>query len=103
MLAIAPYYASDYAAMGISEEAKRAYYASLLRGVPELEVVTIAPARHFVMLDQPHAFSRRAAQVPRRALARYSTSAAWSASRERSPRCSVTWPECDQPLKRSTT
>ena len=55
VLAIAPYYASDYAAMGISEDAKRAYYASLLRGVPELEVVTIAPARHFVMLDQPDA------------------------------------------------
>jgi len=36
-------------------ECKRAYYASLLRGVPELEVVTIAPARHFVMLDQPDA------------------------------------------------
>jgi len=55
VLAIASYYASDYAAVGISEDAKRAYYASLLRGVPELEVVTIAPARHFVMLDQPDA------------------------------------------------
>ena len=56
VLAIAPYYASDYAAMGVSEEAKRAYYASLLRGVAKLDVVTIAPARHFVMLDQPDAF-----------------------------------------------
>jgi pimeloyl-ACP methyl ester carboxylesterase len=57
VLAIVPYYASDYAAMGISEEAKRAYYASLLRGVARLEVVTIAPARHFAMLDQPEAFT----------------------------------------------
>ena len=55
VLAIVPYYASDYAATGISEETKRAYYASLLRGVAALDVVTIAPARHFVMLDQPEA------------------------------------------------
>src|SRR5256885_10218868 len=33
----------------------------------------------------------------------YSASAAWSARRERSPRCSVTCPECDQPFMRSTT
>jgi pimeloyl-ACP methyl ester carboxylesterase len=57
VLAIVPYYASDYAAMGVSEEAKRAYYTSLLRGVGTLEVVTIAPARHFVMLDQPEALA----------------------------------------------
>ena len=56
VLEIAPYYASDYAATGITEEAKRAYYASLLRGVASVEVVTLAPARHFVMLDQPQAF-----------------------------------------------
>ena len=55
VLAIVPYYASDYAATGISEETKRAYYVSLLRGVAALDVVTIAPARHFVMLDQPEA------------------------------------------------
>ncbi len=40
----------------------------------------------------------RNARVPR-----YSASPAKSASRERSPRCSVMWPECAQPLKRSTT
>ena len=34
---------------------------------------------------------------------RYRISPAWSASRERSPRSSVTWPEWSQPLKRSTT
>ncbi len=57
VLEVAPYLASDYAAMGISESAKRAYYQSLLLGVPQLEVVTIAPARHFVMFDQPQAFN----------------------------------------------
>ncbi len=57
-----------------------------------------------LLLDEPYA-----ASPGRRGLAygsarrSYSTSAAWSASRERSPRCSVTWPECPQPLKRSTT
>lgn len=57
VLAIVPYYASDYAAMGLSEAAKRAYYASLLHGVARLTVVAIAPARHFAMLDQPQAFT----------------------------------------------
>ncbi|MFO1305114.1 MAG: alpha/beta hydrolase [Burkholderiales bacterium] len=56
VLEVAPYYESDYAATGVSEEAKRAYYTSLLSGIREVEVVTIAPARHFVMLDQPQAF-----------------------------------------------
>lgn len=56
VLEIAPYYASDYAATGITEEAKGVYYASLLRGAASVEVVTIAPARHFVMLDQPQTF-----------------------------------------------
>ncbi len=57
VMVVAPYLASDYAAMGISESAKGAYYRSLLPGVAQLEVVTIAPARHFVMLDQPQAFN----------------------------------------------
>ena len=57
VLEIAPYLASDWAARGISEAGMRAYYESLLRGVAKLEVVTIAPARHFVMLDQPQAFN----------------------------------------------
>jgi pimeloyl-ACP methyl ester carboxylesterase len=57
VLEIAPYLASDYAAMGISEAAKRAYYRSLLQGVAQLDVVGIAPARHFVMVDQPLALN----------------------------------------------
>ena len=42
----------------------------------------------------------RASRLP--GLAPQSTSLAKSASRERSPRASVTWPPCGQPLKRST-
>ncbi len=33
-----------------------AFYAGLLQGVPQVTVVSIAPARHFVMLDQPEQF-----------------------------------------------
>lgn len=55
VLEVAPYLASDYAAMGISEEAKRGYYRSLLGGVPQLEVISIPQARHFAMIDQPQA------------------------------------------------
>jgi len=57
VLEIVPYFASDYAATGISEAGKQAYYRSLLSGVRQLDVVTIAPARHFVMLDQTQNFN----------------------------------------------
>ena len=57
VLAVVPYLASDHAGTNLSEEAKRAYYRSLLAGVAQLDVVTIAPARHFVMIDQPLAFN----------------------------------------------
>jgi pimeloyl-ACP methyl ester carboxylesterase len=36
-------------------QGKQAYYASLLHGVPSLEVQVIEPSRHFVMYDQPEA------------------------------------------------
>ncbi len=57
VLEIEPYLAGDHAGTGVSEAAKRAYYRSLLAGVAQLDVVTIAPARHFVMLDPPLAFN----------------------------------------------
>jgi pimeloyl-ACP methyl ester carboxylesterase len=41
-----------------TEAEKADYYRSLLAGVPTLDVVTIAPARHFVMLDQPERFQK---------------------------------------------
>ena len=45
--------------MHYTEAEKGDYYRSLLAGVAKLDVVTIAPARHFVMLDQPERFRRR--------------------------------------------
>lgn len=56
VMELSPYLASDYAAMGIDESAKTAYYRSLLDGVEKLEVVSIPQARHFSMIDQPEAF-----------------------------------------------
>ena len=55
---ISPFYAPDFAAMGIDEERKAGYYRMLLAGVRDLDVVSIAPARHFVMFDQPEIFAR---------------------------------------------
>ena len=57
VLAVVPCYAPDLAAMGLSQEAKVAHYRTLLSGVARLELVAIAPARHFAMLDQPQAFT----------------------------------------------
>ncbi len=53
VLLISPYYASDLAAMKISEADKTAYYTALMAGTPKLQVVSISPARHFAMIDQP--------------------------------------------------
>jgi pimeloyl-ACP methyl ester carboxylesterase len=39
--------------MAVSEAQKTAYYQSLLANAPNAKVVSISPARHFVMLDQP--------------------------------------------------
>ncbi|MEJ0085702.1 MAG: alpha/beta hydrolase [Pseudomonadota bacterium] len=55
---ISPFNAPDFAPMGIDEERKGGYYRMLLAGVPQLEVVSISPARHFVMFDQPEKFAR---------------------------------------------
>jgi pimeloyl-ACP methyl ester carboxylesterase len=58
LLEIAPYYAPDLAnaPYKYSEDEKATYYRGLLAGAPKLQVVTISPARHFVMLDQPQRF-----------------------------------------------
>jgi pimeloyl-ACP methyl ester carboxylesterase len=61
LLEIAPFVAAETsAAMGqySTEAEKGAFYRTLLAGVPKLDVVTIAPARHFVMLDQPERFQK---------------------------------------------
>jgi pimeloyl-ACP methyl ester carboxylesterase len=54
---ISPFNAPDFAAMGIDEAGKVTYYRALLAGIERLEVVTISPARHFVMFDQPEKFA----------------------------------------------
>jgi pimeloyl-ACP methyl ester carboxylesterase len=53
VLLVSPYYAPDATQFGMTEEAKTAYYKSLVNGAPKVEVVSIAPSRHFVMFDQP--------------------------------------------------
>jgi pimeloyl-ACP methyl ester carboxylesterase len=53
VLLIAPYFEPDSSQMGLTREAKTAYYTTLMAGTPKLKVVSIAPARHFVMIDQP--------------------------------------------------
>ena len=54
---ISPFYAPDFAAMGVDEAGKTNYYRMLLTGIDDLDVVSISPARHFVMFDQPEKFS----------------------------------------------
>jgi len=60
ILEISPYYAPDFAQppLKLSEVQKAAYYQGLLVGAPNAKVVSIAPARHFVMLDQPAKFQQ---------------------------------------------
>lgn len=66
VMELSPYLASDYAARGIDESAKTAYYRSLLEGVEKLEVVSIPRARHFAMIDQPEAFMQALVRFLRR-------------------------------------
>ena len=53
VLLMSPYNAADGAARKLSEADKTAYYQSLMTGTPRVEVVSISPARHFAMFDQP--------------------------------------------------
>jgi pimeloyl-ACP methyl ester carboxylesterase len=57
VLLIAPWFDLDNTVQGqtITEDNKRDYYRALMAGTPKLEVVTVAPARHFAMIDQPQA------------------------------------------------
>ena len=60
ILEISPYYAPDFSTppMVMSEAQKVAYYQSLLANAPDAKVVSIAPSRHYVMLDQPVKFEQ---------------------------------------------
>ncbi|RSZ61012.1 alpha/beta hydrolase [Massilia atriviolacea] len=53
VLLIAPYFEADASQHELSAETKKAYYAALIEAAPKAEVVTVAPARHFAMIDQP--------------------------------------------------
>ena len=53
VLLMSPYFAADAAQGGPSEAAKADYYRSLMAGTAHLKVVSISPARHFAMFDQP--------------------------------------------------
>jgi pimeloyl-ACP methyl ester carboxylesterase len=53
VLLIVPYFEPDSSQRGMTRAMKTAYYTSLMAGTPKLQVVSIAPARHFVMFDQP--------------------------------------------------
>lgn len=55
LLVISPYNAPDLAnaPYKYTEDEKVAYYRTLLAGAPKLQVVSVSPARHFAMLDQP--------------------------------------------------
>jgi pimeloyl-ACP methyl ester carboxylesterase len=53
VLVLSPYNEADFAPRGISAEAKNGYYRGLLPGIAKLDVVAIAPSRHFAMIDQP--------------------------------------------------
>jgi pimeloyl-ACP methyl ester carboxylesterase len=60
ILEISPYYAPDFAnpPLQLSDVQKAAYYQGLLANAPKAKVVSISPARHFVMLDQPAKFQQ---------------------------------------------
>lgn len=53
LLVISPYHELDASQQGVSDSAKADYYRSLLEGAPRVQVVSVAPARHFAMIDQP--------------------------------------------------
>jgi pimeloyl-ACP methyl ester carboxylesterase len=53
VLVIVPFFEPDAAQQGLSAQAKADYYRSLFTGAPRVDAVTVAPARHFAMIDQP--------------------------------------------------
>jgi pimeloyl-ACP methyl ester carboxylesterase len=56
-LEIMPYNPSDAVPpYAYTQEQTLAFYNSLVAGAPKVTVVAVAPARHFVMFDQPEAF-----------------------------------------------
>jgi pimeloyl-ACP methyl ester carboxylesterase len=67
---ISPFNAADFAPLGIDETAKANYYRVLLGGVKQLDVISVSPARHFVMFDQPEKFAAALAEALERTIPR---------------------------------
>lgn len=57
VLVVAPFYQYDAAQDALTVDAKLDHYRSLVAGIASVEVVPIAPARHFLMIDQPLALA----------------------------------------------
>lgn len=53
VLLMSPYFQPDAEQINLTEEAKSAYYRALMQGTPNVQIRSIAPARHFAMFDQP--------------------------------------------------
>lgn len=53
VLVMSPYFDADAEQLRMTEAAKTDYYKVLMAGTPNLRVVSISPARHFAMFDQP--------------------------------------------------
>ena len=53
VLVISPYFDLDAAQQEMTQEAKTDYYRTLMKVTPKVKVVSVAPARHFAMFDQP--------------------------------------------------
>ena len=53
VLVVSPYLMADGEQLSMTEQAKSAYYRTLMQGAPNVKVVSVAPARHFAMFDQP--------------------------------------------------
>jgi pimeloyl-ACP methyl ester carboxylesterase len=53
VLVISPFFDADGGPQGLTADAKADYYRALMQGAPKVEVVTVAPSRHFAMIDQP--------------------------------------------------
>jgi pimeloyl-ACP methyl ester carboxylesterase len=55
VLVLMPYFDLDAGQQGQTVDTKLGYYKALMEGTPKLQVLPVAPARHFAMLDQPQA------------------------------------------------
>lgn len=53
VLVISPYFELDAAQQQMTQEGKTEYYRALMKGTPNVKVVSVSPARHFAMFDQP--------------------------------------------------